>query len=193
MCIRRRSTCGVPRAALNPERGTVNAERGTQNVERRTWNVPPRQAGLTLIELVMFIVIVGVGIAGILLVMNFTTSHSADPMVRKQALAGAESLLEEIELKDFANPTDGFTGAATQANRPLFDDVSDYNGFATTGIFTLDGAPVGGLGSYSVAVGVAASAGAELGIAAADAKRITVTATDPTGQAITVTGYRTNY
>lgn len=58
-----------------------------------------RQAGITLIELVLYIVIVSVGIAGILSVMNVTTQHSADPMVRKQALAAAESLLEEILLK----------------------------------------------------------------------------------------------
>jgi len=61
---------------------------------------PPRgaQAGISLIELVMFIVIVSVGVVGILSVMNVTTKSSADPMIRKQALAIAESVLEEIEL-----------------------------------------------------------------------------------------------
>jgi MSHA pilin protein MshD len=56
------------------------------------------QRGISLIELIMFIVIVSVALAGILLVMNVTTKSSADPLVHKQALAIAESLLEEVEL-----------------------------------------------------------------------------------------------
>jgi MSHA pilin protein MshD len=67
-----------------------------------------RQAGISFIELVMFIVIVSVGVAGVLSVMTTTTRHSADPLVQKQALAIAESLLEEIELQPFTicDPTD---------------------------------------------------------------------------------------
>jgi MSHA pilin protein MshD len=65
----------------------------------------------------MFIVIVSVGLAGILLVMNTTTRSSADPMIRKQALAIAESLLEEIELQPFTycDPTDANFEDATVA------------------------------------------------------------------------------
>jgi MSHA pilin protein MshD len=67
-----------------------------------------REAGISFIELVMFIVVVSVGVAGVLSVMNVTTRHSADPLVQKQALAIAESLLEEIELQPFTicDPTD---------------------------------------------------------------------------------------
>ena len=53
-----------------------------------------RQRGLSLIELIMFIVIVGSALAGVLSVLNFTTKSSADPMVRKQALAIAEQIRE---------------------------------------------------------------------------------------------------
>jgi MSHA pilin protein MshD len=56
------------------------------------------QRGISLIELIMFIVIVSVALAGILLVLNVTTKSSADPLVHKQALAIAESLIEEVEL-----------------------------------------------------------------------------------------------
>ena len=62
---------------------------------------PHNQRGISLIELIMFIVIVSVALAGILLVMNVTTKGSADPLVHKQALAIAESLLEEVELMPF--------------------------------------------------------------------------------------------
>lgn len=59
------------------------------------------QRGVSLIELIMFIVIVSTALAGILSVMNITTRGSADPLVHKQALAIAESLLEEVELMPF--------------------------------------------------------------------------------------------
>ena len=45
------------------------------------------QLGIGLIELIMFIVIISFAISGILLVMHNVTGHSADALVRKQALA----------------------------------------------------------------------------------------------------------
>ena len=57
--------------------------------------------GFSFIELIIFIVIISIAVAGILMVMNYTTAHSADAQLRKQALAIAESLLEEIELARF--------------------------------------------------------------------------------------------
>lgn len=76
-----------------------------------------RQRGVNFIELIIFIVIVSIAVAGILLVMNNTTKRSADPQVRKQALEIAESLLEEIELAKFTycNPTDAQAPFATKA------------------------------------------------------------------------------
>ena len=84
MCTKGSSGFGVQGSALNTEHRTRNTEHG-----------------LTLIELIMFIVIVSVGIAGILLALTKSIRTSADPVVRKQALAIAESLLEEIELMSF--------------------------------------------------------------------------------------------
>ncbi|MDD2686373.1 MAG: type II secretion system protein [Gallionella sp.] len=153
---------------------------------------PPKQRGASLIELIMFIVIVSVALAGILLVMNQTTRGSADPLVRKQALAVAYSLLEEVELQDFANPVGGFTGANVQANRSKFDDVMDYNGFnQAAGIYSLDGvAPITGLEGYTAGVTVIDAA---LGVPAVSAVQIDVTVTAPNGEAITATGYRAAY
>src|SRR4051812_39097708 len=87
-----------------------------------------RQAGLSLIEVVVFIVVLGIGFAAILTLYNSLTTASVDPMVRKQALAIASSLLEEIELRAFTycDPDDanvytatssaGCTGVAYQEN-----------------------------------------------------------------------------
>ena len=76
-----------------------------------------RQRGISLVELIMFIVIISVALTGILLVMNQTTAHSADPMIRKQALAIAESILEEVELMPFTycDPDDPNAASAVTA------------------------------------------------------------------------------
>jgi MSHA pilin protein MshD len=76
-----------------------------------------RERGISLIELIMFIMIVSVALAGILLVMNVTTRGSADPLVHKQALAIAESLLEEVELMPFTfcDPDDVSAASAVAA------------------------------------------------------------------------------
>ena len=60
-----------------------------------------RQRGVTLVELIMFMVIVAIALGGILQVMRLTTANSADPLRRKQALLIAEALLEEVRQAGF--------------------------------------------------------------------------------------------
>ncbi|RSZ60097.1 type II secretion system protein [Massilia atriviolacea] len=60
-----------------------------------------RQRGISFVELIIFMVIIGVGLAGILNAMNLTTRISADPLVTKQALMLAEGLMEEVQLARF--------------------------------------------------------------------------------------------
>ncbi len=75
------------------------------------------ERGFSLIELILFIVIISVAVAGILLVMNQVTNHSADSLIRKQALAIAESLLEEVEMMPFTycDPDDARAVSAASA------------------------------------------------------------------------------
>ncbi len=161
------------------------------------------QRGISLIELIMFIVIVSVALAGILLVMNVTTKGSADPLIHKQAIAAAESLLEEIELQDFI-AQDGTTHVCANgvgancvpANRSTnYHVIMDYDGFNATGITSVNGVAVSGLGSYnaSVAVSGVALGTAPYQIQAGSAVLITVTVTDPQGTQIAIDGYRTRY
>lgn len=149
----------------------------------------PRSRGFSLPELLLLIVVLAIGLAGILLVINFTVGNSADPVLRKQALAAAESMMEEIMLQPFA--VTGAAPAPTQANRQSFDDVRDYNGFSTTGIYAIDGvSPIAGLGSYTLSVAVAnAALGA---VPAADSLRVTVTVTGPNTNYV-LEGYKTRY
>lgn len=182
-----------------------------------------KQCGISLIELILFIVIVGVALAGILLVMNVTTRGSADPLVHKQALAIAESLLEEVELMPFTfcDPDDanaasamaaaGACAAAANEESAMigpeagetrystatpFDNVSDYHGFAMN-------AGTGGILDVTgtlvstalngYAATVAVTASTLPNIAAGDALLITVTVTGPDGLPVAVEGMRTRY
>ncbi|MDD4964968.1 MAG: type II secretion system protein [Gallionella sp.] len=154
------------------------------------------QHGVSLVELIMFIVIVSVALAGILLVMNQTTRGSADPLLRKQAIAAAHSLLEEVQLQDFSPASGaGVPVKVTQANRAsTYHLVSDYDGFATSGIFSLTDAASASavLPNYNVNVAITPQ-GVWNGIAAGSAVQIDVTVTAPQGLTVTATGYRTAY
>lgn len=145
------------------------------------------QRGFTLQELLVFIVVVAVGLAGILMVMDTSVKGSADPLVRKQTLAVAESLLEEILLKSYDDPDD--TPAVVESSRALWDDVSDYAGYTTTGgMRDMAGNAIAGLGAYNV-TGVTVT---DVTLAGVPARRIEVTVTGPGGP-LTLSGYRTNY
>lgn len=114
------------------------------------------QAGMSLIEVVVFIAVLGLAFAGVLTLYNQLTRASVDPLVRKQALAIAASLMEEIQLQPFTNcdpddplvftaalPIDcttqevvGVEGAETRYGNTgpsflRFDNVSDYNSLPT--------------------------------------------------------------
>lgn len=150
------------------------------------------QRGMTLIELVITIVVLGIAAAALFSAMAAITGRSADPMLRQQSLAIAEAYLEEISLQGFPVST---ACAATHngAGRASFDDVCDYNGlFYSSQAFAPRSAvsttPLEGLEAYRVRVAVAAQ---DLnGISSADALRILVSVTDPTGQELTLAGYR---
>lgn len=144
-------------------------------------NKRAHHSGFTLIELIIFIVVVSAGLAGILSVMNTTVKSSADPMVRKQAVALAESVLEEVLQKEYDDPDN--TPAVVEANRTLWDNVDDYNG-KTQAALSVPAT----LSQYSVAIAVT-DGSATLGIAA---RKVAVTVARGT-ESITLTGYRTDY
>src|SRR6267143_579262 len=86
--------------------------------ERRARRHRPRAAhGVSLIELIVFIVIVGIAVAGVVGALSMATRASADPMIQKQALAIAEALLEEVQLQPFTycDPDDSNAATATVA------------------------------------------------------------------------------
>ncbi len=156
--------------------------------------------GASLIELVISIVIISVGLAGILGVMNLTTAKSADPVLRMQALAIAQSYLEEILLRDFADPDVDAEGA----NREIYDDVDDYHALASNGCLSTSaacpvlgncacdqfGVPIDDLPNYTVGVSVVAST---LNGAPVQRVEVTVSHTRVPDVGLSLTGYRANF
>jgi MSHA pilin protein MshD len=158
------------------------------------------QRGFTLIELIIFIVVVGIGVAGILSVFSTSVKSSADPLIRKQTLAIAESLLEEILQKEYCDPdtVDRTTSPPTcgvhavEASRALYDDVSDYDGYTSANIVDAAGVSAG-LTGYSIAApGVTVAITTISGGGAVVVKMITVPVTGPQGS-MSVIGYKGNY
>jgi len=174
-----------------------------------------RQRGLSMIEVIVFIVVLGIGISGLAVIYNQVTLASVDPLVRKQAVAVANSLMEEIQLRPFtfcdpddvlvftaANPVAcgtqeviGVEGGESRYAGPRYDNVSDYNGFTMAGsIQDISNTTV--LTGYSAQVAIAeasadfASAG---GVPAGEALRITVTVTGPANVSVVLQGYRLRY
>lgn len=142
------------------------------------------ERGLTLVELIVAIVVLGVGLAGVLVAFQRTAVGSGSALVQQQLLAIAEGLLEEAQSRPFASVAGTGSGGCA---RDGFNDIDDYNGYATSErICAIDGSEVATLAGYSVSVTV--SAGTLAGVASA--KRIQVTASSRS-DSLTLTGWRT--
>ena len=171
-----------------------------------------KQAGFSLIELVVFIVVLGVSLGGIMLAINQSVSRSADPMTAIRAVELGQAYLDEILPMRFdensaqggsprcnENPLilacttlAGFGPDAGPETRALFDDVDDYNGLDESPPQDANGIARAGYANYQVQVAVA-YAGADIGLAANDAKRVTVTVTAPDNQNHVFSAYRVNF
>ena len=177
-----------------------------------------RQRGLTLIELIVFVIIVSTALAGVLSVLNVALKGSADPLIRKQALAIAEAVLEEVILQPFSwcDPDDPQAATATSnavgaagcsvaaaveaVGRETFGGGTDARGDAT---FPLDNvSDYDGLAITTTLTGVALPTGYNAtvsvaesslnGITATESLLITVTVTSP-GETVRLQGYRTRH
>ena len=92
----------------------------------------PGQRGVTLIELVIFIVVVSIAVVGLLQIFTRATASSADPQLRKQALAIAEAMLDEIEGArfTFCDPIND-PAADTALNAAPFNSATNPTGCTT--------------------------------------------------------------
>ena len=145
-----------------------------------------KNQGVSLIELIVFIIVISIASTGLFRVYTYSATRSADPLIQVRAIELAQARLDEIlALKYDANtPTGGIpacgatgTGVTSTAcnNTPDADmnDVDDYNNVSDT--------PYTG---YTRNVSVTTTNNEKL---------ITVTVTAPKSLTITLAAYRANF
>jgi len=125
-----------------------------------------QQSGMTLVELVITIVIIGIAAAALFSAMASITARSADPLLEAQSLHLAESLMEEMQSVPF------------NAIADIAPREPQYR----------DGSGIEALENYSVGAVVS-----DYSIGGQPGKRIDVDVTDPTGRMLRLTGYRAEY
>ncbi len=159
-----------------------------------------RQVGLTLIELIIAIVVLGIAAVGILSALSRTAVLNVDPLLRVQSQALAESVMDEILARPFYRPENDPTldsnnsGSLTcaSADNNAKTSVCDYNGLNT--LEQASGEPYEGVSGYSLLVTVDPSESDDFSdIAANCAVRINVAVTDPSGATTRLNAYRTSY
>lgn len=179
-----------------------------------------RNGGFSLIELIVTIVILSIATYGLLTALNLTNQHSVDPIFEKQALAVAESLMDEVlsQPYTYCDPTDAnaqsaqsaiinpVVGCATlvegmgpeagqtrySAATP-FNNVNDYDGFYMATIRDLTNTTVAALSTYSATVRVYNEDLWFPRIPAASALHVVVTVDGPSNTRVRLDGFRTLY
>lgn len=161
------------------------------------------QRGVALIEVIVFIVVIGTATGAILSLFANSSRGSAELMMTRQASSFAEAMLNEVLAAPFTNcdPQDGnFSGPGPCTSMPevlpggpepgesrlgptYFDNVNDYNNFNMgPGLVDRSGNAVAGSSLYSLNVVVApvVAVGNWNGIPGTDMAFVTVTVTAPT-------------
>jgi MSHA pilin protein MshD len=155
--------------------------------------LPVSQRGVTLIELVVFIVVISIALTAMISAMNYNLVNSVDPVVQMRALECAQAKLDEISARKFDenSPTGGVpacgsaeTGAVACvgiAAEAQLDDAGDFAGHLDNGNPDC---------SISVTV---VEAGDHLGLPVDQARLVTVEVTSPGGGQATLSTYRSNF
>ena len=98
--------------------------------------------GLTLIEMIVFIVIFSIGVMGVLVLFYNTINRSSNPTIRLKGVEVASAVMDEILSRKFDNDTPNGGGTIPlslvnigkeppdDSNTIQYDDVDDYNGLS---------------------------------------------------------------
>lgn len=152
------------------------------------------QHGFTLIETIIFIIIVGVAMGAI--VVQFTTSvqHSAAPLLRQKAITIAYQYLDHMQTVrwDETTPVGGGTApgqstpgldAAESCTLSQLDDFDDFDCFNNTAL--TDG--------FSINIDVFNGSSSWDSIPSNAHKKAEISVATPVGETLTVTLFRANY
>lgn len=150
-----------------------------------------KQRGVTLVETIVFIVVVSIALVALIRAFNASISQSVDPLVRIRALELGQAQLDEILARKFDENTP--TGGVPACDSPTgvacagisadtdYDDVGDYNGYTNSAY-----------SGYAISVSVV-NAGGDLGLVASQARLVNVNVSMPNGDALTLSSYKVNF
>jgi MSHA pilin protein MshD len=140
------------------------------------------QRGMTLVEVVVSIVVIGLAGAALVGTLSYLAGTGNLSMLQTQAQSIADAYLNEILGKAFVDPDiDG------EASRDLYDDIDDYDGLSGTATDERGNAA----GNFQVSVRVLP--GTLGSLPAADVRRIDVTVTYGDNDTVIASGYKTRH
>lgn len=150
-----------------------------------------RTQGFSLIETIVFMVVVSIALVSLTAVFNQSVVQSVDPAVRIRALEHGQALMDEILARRFDqnSPTGGIPACGTAESPPCaginpdgqLDDVGDYHGW------------VDNSHPYYQVSATVIEAGSELGLDNHHARRITVRVDADDGSTLVLSAYKVNF
>lgn len=162
----------------------------------------PRQTGITLVEMIITIVIIGIALAGTITALSTVVGRSSNTLIQTRTIALAQAYLDEILSLPFdrAVPPGGvpaYSGNCRviggNANaRESFRAVDQYDGLDYSPPQLLSGLEGEGYDGFSVRVSVSC-VGPEIGLPDGHAKRIDVQIDTPLNTTAVFTAYRGNF
>lgn len=153
-----------------------------------------RQGGFTLVETVIFIVIVSVAVAAITMQFSQNVQHSASPLLRQKAIVLAQFYMDRMQTVRWDENTPVGGGATAGQSTPgvdggeacglaTIDDFDDFDCFSAFDLgdgFTLDITVTNGSGGWDA-------------IPATEYKQAVINVATPAGETLSVTLLRADY
>ena len=147
------------------------------------------QRAFTLIEILVTLLVIGIAATALLSVYSNMIRGSAYPVIQQQATTVAESYMEEILRKAYADPNVAETGGAEAGEtRATFNDVQDYNDLPDNLVRDQNNNPIASLADYGVSVSVGSDS-----LNGVTAMRVNVIVSHATIDSISLSAFRTEY
>jgi len=159
-----------------------------------------RQAGFSLVETVITIVVIAISLAAISGSMNLSLKRGADPIWQARAVQMAQSYMEDILALRFQEDAVAGGGAVAscrvdgpengETSRDDFDDVDDYQGLVEQGQFLDTGALASN--QYQITIQISCQA-VTVGSTSGFIKQVTLTISGADDASLVMSAVRGNF